>query len=139
MEKNKLFKEFLVCSKCGNPIISIEDMKSKQEGFLDSTYCTKCGNEIINPYKGSLTALYEKNEKKTMTAQEFLDAFSRDTDNVNKVLTKEIHMNTKEFEKGLIALQKLVPPIQLGRKMQVILHYDPQESSVAFKYFKIQD
>lgn len=56
-----------------------------------------------------------------------------------KTLYKEIHMNTGDFERGLVALQQLTIPLKLGKKTRVVIDYDPQEPSVTFQYFKVEE
>lgn len=52
-------------------------------------------------------------------------------------LVKEIHMNTVDFEKGFVAMQQITEPLRLGKKMRVIVDYDPHEEKVKFQYFII--
>ncbi len=61
------------------------------------------------------------------------------TEEIKGKLVKEIHMNTIDFEKCFTAIQQLVEPLKLGRKMRVIIDYDPQKERAEFRYFKIEE
>lgn len=54
-------------------------------------------------------------------------------------LVKEIHMNTVNFEKCFIAMQQTAEPLKLGKKMRVIIDYDPQKERAEFRYFTIEE
>lgn len=45
-------------------------------------------------------------------------------------------MRTTDFEKAFIAMQQITAPLQLGKKMRVIIEYDPQRKTTEFKYFE---
>lgn len=57
----------------------------------------------------------------------------------NGSLEKEIHMNTVNFEKCFIAAQQITEPLKLGKKMRVIIDYDPQKERAEFRYFTIEE
>ena len=54
-------------------------------------------------------------------------------------IVKELHIRTKDFEKGFVAVQQLALPLELNKKMRVVLEYDPQKSSTTIQYFKIEE
>ncbi len=54
-------------------------------------------------------------------------------------LVKEIHMNTVSFEKCFIAMQQTAEPLKQGKKMRIIIDYDPQKERAEFRYFTIEE
>jgi uncharacterized protein with PIN domain len=59
VDKSKLFKEFLVCPKCGNPLVQKEEVIKKFD--KESKYCTQCGKEIASTYAQALAIANETN------------------------------------------------------------------------------
>lgn len=56
-----------------------------------------------------------------------------------ETLVKDCNIRTTEFEKIFLILQQLASPLKLGKKMRIIIEYDPQKPSTNFKYFKIEE
>ena len=54
-------------------------------------------------------------------------------------LVEERSIKSVEFEKLFLILQTLTSPLKLGKKMRIIVEYDPQKPHTNFKYFKIEE
>jgi len=54
---NELFKEFLVCPKCGHAITDKKSLESNIERYKESHYCTRCGRNIASTYKEALAVV----------------------------------------------------------------------------------
>jgi len=61
------------------------------------------------------------------------------TEEIKGKLVKEMHMNTVNFEKCFIAMQQMAESLKLGKKMRIIIDYDPQKERAEFRYFKIEE
>lgn len=58
---------------------------------------------------------------------------------VQETLVKEIHLRTEDFEKCFTVLQQFSMPLKLGKKMRVVIEYDPQKKTTVFQYFGIEE
>ena len=54
-------------------------------------------------------------------------------------LKAEMNLKTDFFEKCFIAMQYLSRPLKEGKKMRVIIDYDPQEPMTKFRYFNVEE
>ena len=49
-------------------------------------------------------------------------------------LLQKLTVHRKDVEKFLIAVQFLTEPFEAGKRMRVVIDYDPQKEYVAFEY-----
>lgn len=51
-------------------------------------------------------------------------------------LVKEMNIRRLEVEKFCMAMQQLFEPLELGKKTQIVVDYDPSQPVVWFRFFE---
>ncbi len=55
---------------------------------------------------------------------------------IGSCLVKEMNIRRLEVEKFCTAMQQLLEPLELGKKTQIVVDYDPGQPVVRFRFYE---